>query len=183
MLSAIRSMVSCLPFLTPATLFSILFCTSKKNIHVEQLFVLVMLLIFLSFPFRHIYFVVCTCCLFIFWQCKLNIFLLPRCSKIYFSFFPVTYIVVSTCVIAYSDNVNLSYFFTPDVQREMQMWPIQGEIFDCNCVKDSEMTIILFSVTRRSRSDECDSLSEWLSNRSYWLDWCDPCEQGYLQKT
>ena len=23
---------------------------------------------------------------------------------------------------------------------------------------------------------------EWLSDRLYWLDWCDPGEQGYLQK-
>ena len=42
------------------------------------------------------------------------------------------------------------------------------------------MVLDIFSVTKRSRSDESHSLNEWLSGRSRWLYWCDPGEWGYL---
>lgn len=82
MLSAIRSMVSCLPFLTPASLFSILFCTFQKKIFM------------------------------------LNNSLFLWCSWYSGVFHSDTYILWSALVVySYSDNVNWTYFFSPDVPR------------------------------------------------------------------
>ena len=38
----------------------------------------------------------------------------------------------------------------------------------------------VFSVTRRSRSDESCRVTCWVGQRLHWLYWCDPGEWGYL---
>ena len=56
------------------------------------------------------------------------------------------------------------------------VWRSLHEILQCiDWYLASQDALEVMSVT--------DWVTDWVSDRSYWLDWCDPCEQGYLQKT
>ena len=48
------------------------------------------------------------------------------------------------------------------------------------CDNQSKFIVALFSVTRRSRSDESHLLTDWVTKRSHWLYWCNPGEWRYL---
>ena len=51
-------------------------------------------------------------------------------------------------------------------------------------VEDLTIDLILLCVLLASQdAPEVMLVWEWLTDRSYWLDWCDPGEQRYLQKT